>query len=387
MHRIAKCIATSMLGLLTLAACGQAEQAPAPPPIPVEVLEIQAQAVPHIVELPGRIQSVRMAEVRARTDGIVERRLYEEGEDVKAGTPLFLIDQRDYRAQVMSAQAALSRANAARQNAASVVARYKPLMSERAVSAQEYDVAQSELQQADAQVSEARAALARAQLLLSYTIVRAPIAGHVGRAEITEGALVSGTEATLLTRVDQASPVYAVFAASSASILDTIQQVRRGEINVPSLARVDVELELENGQKYETVGHLDFTSPVVDPETGSRSVRALFDNPAGLLASGQFVRGRISAGTLANGILVPARAVQIKGETASISVLGKDGSVASRKISLGELLGRNWVVATGLKPGEQVIVEGWQKLRPGQKAIAKHAGVRRAAPPKPAQAR
>jgi RND family efflux transporter MFP subunit len=364
-----------------LSGCGDSSQAPAPPPVPVDIIFVKAEAVPNIVELPGRIAAVRSAEVRARTDGIVQRRLYEEGSDVAAGAPLFLIDQRDNRAQVQSAEAALQRAIAAKENAASIVNRYQPLMSERAVSAQEYDAARSELRQAEAQVSEARAALARSQLLLSYTTVRAPIAGRVGRAEVTEGALVTGAEGTLMTRVDQVTPAYAVFAESNASILNTIQQVRSGDLKLPSLARVEVRLVLENGATYVPVGHLDFTSSVVDPETGSQTVRALFDNPQQLLVPGQFVRGRIEAGMLDNGIVVPARAVQIKGEDASVSILGKDDMVTNRAVTLGALVGKGWIITSGLKPGERVIVDGWQKVRPGQKAQVRAAGSQKPASP------
>lgn len=354
--------------LLTLASCGSQNPSTGSEPVAVETLLIKAEPIPNIVELPGRIEAVRSAEVRARTDGIVQRRLYEEGSYVTAGTPLFMIDQRDYRAQVQSSEAALKRATAARENAASVVLRYGPLIDERAVSAQEYDTARSDLRQADAQVAEARAALDRSKLLLSYTLVRAPIAGRVGRAEVTEGALVTGSAGTLMTRIDQASPVYAVFTASSASILDTAAKVKSGALKVPSLSRVEVRLELENGETYATTGHLDFTSPVVDPETGSRTIRAQFDNPDGMLIPGQFVRGRMEAGTIASGISVPARSVQINGEQASVAVLGADGTVVNRPVSLGELTGKRWIIRSGLKQGERIIVDGWSKLRPGQKA-------------------
>lgn len=186
---------------------------------------LKTEHVPNIVELPGRIQAVRTAEVRARTDGIIQRRVYEEGTDVAAGAPLFQIDRRDYQAQVRSAQATLLRAQATRGNAASFVRRYTPLVTERAVSGQEYDKARADLTEADGQVAEARAALARVCLQLSFTTIRAPIAGRVGRAEVTEGALVSGSQATLMTRVDQMAPVYAVFTASSAAILNGTRQI------------------------------------------------------------------------------------------------------------------------------------------------------------------
>ena len=227
--------------------------------------------MPNIIELPGRIEAIRTAEVRARTDGIVEARLYREGTDVAEGQPLFRIDQRDYRAQVQQAQAALARAEAARVNAASIVRRYQPLVSERAVSAQEFDAAQSTLRQADASVADARAALSRAQLQLSYTIVRAPIAGRVGRAQVTEGALVSATQATPLTQVDQLSPIYAGFTQSSAALSELIQQARSGGLALPDLSHITVRLTLEDGSEYGPTGQLDFAGQTVDPTTGNVS--------------------------------------------------------------------------------------------------------------------
>ncbi|MFT3965086.1 MAG: efflux RND transporter periplasmic adaptor subunit [Sphingobium sp.] len=353
-----------------VSACGSAgDQPQSPPPAIVETLVVREQAVPNIGELPGRIQAVRSAEVRARTDGIVQRRLYEEGSIVQAGTPLFQIDPRDYRAQVDQAQGTLQRALALRNNAQQVVRRYDPLVSQRAISGQEYDSARSDLAQAEAQVTEARAALARSQLQLDYTIIRAPIAGRVGRAEVTEGALVSASQATLMTRVDQISPVYAVFSESSAALLTIAQQMRSGELKLSSPAAVKVELVLENGSTYPVPGRVDFTDTTVDPSTGSQTIRAQFDNLGGLLAPGQFVRGRLEAGTIANGIMLPARAIQIKGEQASVSILGKDGTVIARPVTLGNLAGQYWVIRSGVKPGERVIVEGWQKVRPGQKAM------------------
>lgn len=354
--------------VLTLAGCGNEPEKPAAPPPPVvEAVALRTGPVPNIIELPGRIQAVRTAEVRARTDGIIQRRLFEEGTDVRAGAPLFLIDPRDYQAQVRSSEAALRRAQATLANAAAVVRRYAPLAQRRAVSAQENDQALADAATAQAQVAEAQAALARSRLQLSYTTVRAPIAGRVGRADVTEGALVSGTQATLLTRIDQRAPVYAVFTASSSSVLDTVAQIRRGDLRLDA-RNVTVRLVLENGQQYGPVGRLDFTDASVDPQTGSQVIRARFANPQTLLSPGQFVRGRIEAGTIASGLTLPARAVQFKGEQASVFVLGQDGTVANRPVTLGELDGNRWVVRSGVKAGERVIVEGWQKVRAGQKA-------------------
>lgn len=367
---------------LLLAACGGEPAAPpAPPPVAVTAITVAAQAVPNIVELPGRIEAVRRAEVRARADGIIERRLYEEGSDVREGAPLFRIDPRDRQAQVQQARAALQRAVAARRNSAQVVERYKPLVSERAVSAQEYDAALSDLAQADATVADARAALSRAELELSYTTVRAPIAGRVGRAQVTEGALVSSSQATLLTTVEQLNPVYAVFAQSNARVQDLIRRARAGEIQLPALERVEVRLILENGTEYGPVGHLDFADLTVDPSTGSQTLRAEFPNIDRTLLPGTFVRGRIVAGTVAQGVAVPQAAVQIANEEAAVTLVAADGTAQRRPVELGGQSGGNWVIRSGLKPGDRVIVGGWQKVQPGQKVdVRPAAGARAPAP-------
>lgn len=364
--------------LLLLAACGGEQAAPpAPPPVAVTVVTVAARAVPNIVELPGRIEAVRRAEVRARSNGIIERRLYEEGTDVREGAALFRIDPRDRQAQVQQARATLQRAVAARRNSAQVVERYKPLVAERAVSAQEYDAALSDLAQSDATVADARAALSRAELELSYTTVRAPISGRVGRAQVTEGALVSATEATLLTTVEQLNPVYAVFTQSSARIQDLTQRARRGEISLPNLERVEVRLILENGAEYGPVGHLNFADLTVDPSTGSQVLRADFPNIDRSLLPGTFVRGRITAGTVANGVAVPQAAVQIAAEEASVTIVAADGTAQRRPVELGGLTNGLWVIRSGLKPGDRVIVNGWQKTQPGQKVSIQPASAAR----------
>ena len=342
------------------------QQQAAPPPPLVETLTIASESLPNIIELPGRIQAVRTSEVRARVNGIVQRRLYREGTDVIAGASLFQIDPSQYRAQVQQGQAALQRAMAAQANAASVVARYKPLVADRSVSGQENDAAVSDLRQAEAQVAEARATLAQNQLELSYTLVRAPIAGRVGQAEVTEGALVSGSEATLMTRINQMAPVYAVFTQSNAAILDLIDQVRTGAVKITSLKSIEVRLVLENGADYGIVGRLDFTDQAVDPETGTQAARAVFANPTRLLAPGQFVRGRLQVGTI-GGVAVPERAIQFDGPQAKVTVLGADNVATVRPVQLGAQIGGRWIVQSGLKVGERIVVVGWQKTAPGQK--------------------
>lgn len=359
---------------LLLSGCGPQLPSREPPTPTVEVMQIHARAVPNVIEVPGRIEPVRSAEVRARVDGIVERLLYQEGRDVEAGAPLFLIDPRDRRAQVDQARASLARAEAARANAASVIQRYDPLLARGAVSAQEHDAARAALLQAEAGVADARAALDRAELALSYTTVRAPISGRVGRALVTEGALVSAAQATPMTVVNQLAPVHAVFTESSTELTDALVRSRLGASQPPTGGEIRVTLILENGETYPTTGRLDFADLTVDPSTGSQTLRATFANPDRRLLPGQFVRGRIELGTLPNAIVVPARAVQINGDQATAMVVGDDGAAAVRRITVGpQQNGGDWLVESGLRPGDRLIVDGWQKARPGQKVQIRSA--------------
>jgi membrane fusion protein (multidrug efflux system) len=352
--------------LLLLGSCGGDGITQPPPPVPVEVITVARQEVPNAVELPGRVEAVRSAEVRARVDGIVERRLYQEGADIPEGTPLFLIDPRDTRAQLQQAQAALARAQAARTNAASIERRFGALVSEGAVSDLEYDSAQTTLRQAEAAVSDARAAVDRAQLRLDYATVRAPISGRVGRAQVSEGSLVSAAGATLMTQVDQLSPVYVVFTQSSSELLDLGQQVRSGAIDLPSLNQIQVRLIKANGQDYGLTGRLNFADLAVQASTGSQVLRAEFPNPQRILLPGQFVRGVIMAGSIREGVKVPERAVQLGNEEASVMIVGDEDIAARRVVVLGGRRGGYWVVRDGLDAGERVIVDGWQRVQPGQ---------------------
>jgi membrane fusion protein (multidrug efflux system) len=360
----AAALAAAFASLLVLA-CTQAPP-PAPPPPEVRVVTVASQPIVNMIEVPGRLQAVRTAEVRARVDGIVERRLYTEGTDVRAGQALFAIDPRQLRAQLSSTEAALARSEATAANAAQDVARYKGLVAQQALSQQEYDAAVARLRTAQADVAQNRAQISAARLNLSYTTVTAPIAGRAGRAEVTEGALVSASSATLLTKIEQIDPIYANFSQSSSDVLALRQQINAGTVKVPTLGRVPVHLVLEDGSQYGAAGHLDFFDLSIDESTGTAALRAEFPNPQRSLLPGQFVRARIEAGVEEHGLLVPQRAVTVTPQGATVVVIGAKDIAESRPVKVGALQGGSWVIQSGLKAGERVVVDGLQKVQAGQ---------------------
>jgi membrane fusion protein, multidrug efflux system len=329
-------------------------------------MTVTTAPIVNLIELPGRLQAVRTSEVRARVDGIVQRRLYTEGTDVKEGQPLFQIDPRQLRAQLNAAEAALARAQATESNAQQDVNRYKGLVAQKALSQQEYDAAVARLRTAQADVAQQQAQISAARLSLSYTTVTAPISGRAGRAAVTEGALVSAAAATLLTTIEQIDPIYANFSESSSDVLKLRQQINAGSIHVPALRNVPVSLVLEDGTSYPHQGHLDFFDLSIDEATGTAAMRAQFPNPERSLLPGQFVRARIAAGTEPNGLLIPQRAVTVTPQGANVLVVGAKDIVENRPVKVGPLEGGSWVILDGLKPGERVIVDGLQKAQPGQ---------------------
>jgi membrane fusion protein (multidrug efflux system) len=351
---------------LLLTACSKAAPPAAPPPPEVTIITVASQPVMSVIELPGRLQAVRTAEVRARVDGIVQRRLYTEGTDVRAGQPLFAIDPRQLRAALSASEATLARARATAANAAQDVARYKGLVAQQALSQQEYDAAVARLRTAEADVAQSTAQIAAARLNLSYTTVTAPIAGRAGRAVVTEGALVSGSGATLLTTIEQLDPIFANFSQSSSDVLALRNKVTAGTLKVPATTRVPVHLVLEDGSLYRMAGHLDFVDMSIDETTGTAALRAQFPNPARALLPGQFVRARVEAGVQSNGLLVPQRAVTVTPQGATVLVVGAKDIVESRPVTVGALQGGSWVVQSGLTAGERVVVDGLQKAAPGK---------------------
>lgn len=361
------CVA-SVLGL-GLAGCGDSADSTAVvlPPTTVSVVTVGNKPIDLDIELPGRIEPIRTAEVRARVDGIVEKLLYTEGSDVNAGDPLFQIDSSDYRAQLAQADASLQRALAVQKNARSVTDRFRPLVQRQAVSAQEYEAAIAALGQAQANVADARAAVTLAQLRLDRCIVKAPIAGRVGRALVTEGALVSAASATLLAQINQLSPISATFTKSNTAILDLTEYARASGLATAGANSLQVRLRLANGREFPEAGVVDFADLSVDRTTGAQTLRARFDNPDRALLPGQFVTGQIHIGVRQNGMLVPTRAVRLSGDSASVFVIGPDETVVVTPIVVSEQLGGEYVVRSGLSPGDRVVVDGWHKVRPGQR--------------------
>ena len=359
----------AMLAAATLSLLmGCAREAPAPGgggPPEVGVVVVQMRALPNRVDVPGRVQAVRTAEVRARVDGIVQRRVYSEGSEVSAGKELFLIDPSELNTSRNAVQAALARAEATRANAAQDVARYEGLVAEEAISKQEYDAAVARLRTAEADVAQTKAQLEAAGLSLGYARVTAPISGRAGRAQVTEGALVSASAGTLLTTVEQLNPIYVNFSQSSADLLAIRREMAAGTLKVPQLGGVSVQLELEDGSIYAHRGHLDFLDLSIDQATGTAAVRAEFPNPDQQLVPGQFVRARIDAGVRPNTVLIPQRAVRVTKEGASVLLVGPDDKAINQPVKVGRLQGGDWLMLDGVKTGDRVIVDGLQKVQAG----------------------
>jgi len=355
---------------LLLAACGkEAGNAPAPgggmPPPEVGVVTVTPGQIGLQTELPGRLEASRVAQVRARAAGIVEERLFREGSDVKAGQPLFRIDPSVYAAALSSAQAVLARSEANLGQAAALAERYKPLVEANAVSKQEYASAVAGHKQAEADVAAARAAVQTAKINLGYASVTAPISGRIGRALVTEGALVGQGEATPLALIQQINPLYVNFTQSAAELLNLRSALAQGRLQRAGSNGAAVRVLLEDGSEYPKAARLLFSDLSVDPTSGQVTLRAEVPNPEGALLPGLYVRVRLQQAQAANAVLLPQQAVTRTAQGDSVMVVGADGQVSPRQIKIGGDQGGRWVVLDGLKAGEQVIVDGFQKLRPG----------------------
>jgi membrane fusion protein (multidrug efflux system) len=356
-------IAAALLG-----ACGPGTPPPtpgaAPPPVEVGVVTVARGTVGLVTELPGRTEASRVAQVRARVAGIVQAQSFREGSDVAAGQTLFQIDAAPYRASLASAQATLARAEANLMQAQALAERYKPLAEARAVSQQEYVAAQAGQKQAQADVAAANAAIQTAQINLGYATVTTPIAGRIGRALVTEGALVGQGEATQLALVQQINPIYVNFTQPVADVLRLRAAIAAGKLKtVAGVESAQVRIVLDDGSVYPLPGKLLFSDLSVDPGTGQITLRAEVPNPKGILLPGMFVRAQLEQAAAGDALLLPQQAVLRTSQGDSVKVIAADGSASTRPVKIGAGKNGQWVVLDGLKDGELVVAEGFQKMQ------------------------
>jgi membrane fusion protein (multidrug efflux system) len=361
--------AAAAVALASLAACsggqpqGGAAAGQTPPPPEVAVVTVQTQSVPVVTELPGRLEASRVAQVRARVPGVVQQRLFTEGSDVKAGQPLFKIEASSYEAALQTAQASQSKAEANLSQASALLERYQPLQAAKAISPQEFLNAQVAQRQAQADVATAKAAVKTAQINLSYANITSPISGRIGRSLVTEGALVGQGEVTQLATVQQVNPLYLNFTQPANEALALKRSLAAGSLKKNGNA-AEVRVVLDDGSEYALPGKLLFSDLTVDPTSGQVNLRAEIPNPQGALLPGLYVRVRLAQAEVDGGLMLPQQAVT-RGATGDVvMVVDAQGMVTPRPVKLGGALGSQWVVLSGLKGGEQVMVEGFQKLKP-----------------------
>jgi len=362
--------AALLAGGLLLVGCGQshgdgsgAAGAAAPPPTPVGVYTMQAATVSLTAELPGRLEAFRVAQVRARVTGIVKKRLFTEGALVGAGQSLFEVDAASYQATLEGALATQARAEAALAQAQANLERNRPLVQAKAISDQDWLASQVAQQQAQADVAQAKAAVQQAKLNVDYAAVRSPIGGRIGRAQVSEGALVNQSEATLLATVQQVDKLYVNFTQSATELMQLRRNIEAGRLS--GAGSTQVRVVLDDGSDYPLAGQLLFQDLTVDATSGQVTLRAELPNPKGDLLPGLFVRVRLEQARSDKAMLVPQQAVARAATGDTVMVVGsQDHVVAVRPIKLGRAQGNQWVVLSGLEPGEQVVVDGLQKLRP-----------------------
>lgn len=362
------------LGLsLLLTACGQGS-APAagpggpggmPPPAEVGVITVKLTDVGLVTELPGRLEASRVAQVRARAAGIVQKRLFTEGSQVRAGQALFQIDASAYQATLASALASVAKAEANQMQASAQAERFKPLIEANAISEQEFVNAQAAQKLAEADVAVARAAVQSARINLGYAAITAPISGRIGRALVTEGALVGQGEATPMAMIQQIDPMYVNFTQSASEVMQLRRKLESGQLKRAGSQAASVRLVLEDGSEYAKAGKLLFSDLTVDSTSGQITLRAEVPNPAGTLLPGLFVRVRLEQAQAGSAITLPQQAVTRSPQGDSVMVVAPDGKVAPRPVKVGGQQNGQWVILDGLQSGDQVMVDGFQKLRGG----------------------
>lgn len=363
-------IAIGVMGL-ALSACDSKAPAAAAQNQPTEVgvVTLAAQDVPLQVDLPGRTSAFRKAEVRPQVSGIIQKRLFEEGAEIKAGTPLYQIDSATYEAALNSAKAELQRAQANADAAIARESRYKNLVKLKSISQQDYDDALATSGQAKAGVAAAKAAVVNAQINLKYTKVLAPIDGVIGKSNVTEGALVSAGQAEVLANIIQLNPIYVDVSQSVDEQLQLRRDMLKGHVSVNDSAKV--RLLLDDGSVYEHEGVLEFAEVGVNESTGTVTLRAQFTNPDRLLLPGMFVRTQLDEGVRTNALLAPQRGItRDRSGNATAMVINDEGIVELRQLKTGRAVGDQWLILDGLAVGDQLIVEGLQKVKPGAPAKA-----------------
>jgi membrane fusion protein (multidrug efflux system) len=371
-HRRWAARAATVSCALLLAACGDRAPAPAPagppggmPPAQVGVVIAETSVVELTTELPGRLEASRVAQIRARAAGILLQRLFREGGDVKAGELLFRIDPATYDAALASARAQRNKAEVQLAQARAQLDRYQPLLADRAVSQQEFVNTELAVKQAEADVALAKAAVQTATINRGQADVTSPIAGRIGRSLLTEGALVGQGEATPLAVVQQINPIYVNFTQSANEALKLAQALEEGRLQqAEGSAAASVKVVLEDGSEYAHAGKLLFSDLTVDSTSGQVTLRAEVPNPAGRLLPGLYVRVRLVQAQTSQAITLPQQAVMRSPQGDSVMVVSADGKVAPRPVKLGAQQAGRWVVLSGLTAGEQVMVDGFQKLRP-----------------------
>lgn len=357
-------LASALVLSSLLSACGSQEApASAPPPAEVGVVTLKAQAIDLMTTLPGRVTAYQTAEVRPQVGGIVKRRVYAEGTEVKAGSVLYELDPATYQAAYASAKASLAKANALAKQAKLIAKRYEGLVAIKAVSQQENDDAQASAAQTQADVALAKAALDKARIELNYTRITSPISGRSGKSSVTAGALLTANQVQPLTTVVQLDPIYVDMTQSSSDFLALKRAIEQGDVSQSK--RIPVKLTLSDGRTYEHVGSVSFSESTVDPSTNSITLRAQFPNPDGQLLPGLFVQAEVAQGQQ-QGVFAPQRALSRNPQgDATAMVLDQDNKVQPRVVKTSRAIGDKWQVVEGLQAGDRLVVDGLQKARPG----------------------
>jgi membrane fusion protein (multidrug efflux system) len=380
------CLSLASTAVL-LSACGKAPMGGPPPTLAlpqVSVITVQAQRLPVTTELPGRTAPVLIADVRPQITGLVQARRFAEGSDVRAGEVLYRIDPASYRATVDSAQAALDKAEANLRSSKLKAGRYQELVAIKAVSQQDDDDAAAALQQAEADVASAKATLQSGRINLNYTRITAPISGRIGKSSVTPGALVTANQTTALATVQQLDPIFVDVTQSSTTVLRLRRELAGGQL---SGGTAKVKLMLEDGSTYPLPGTLKFSDVTVDQSTGAITMRAEFPNPKGELLPGMYVRAVIEEGVLDQALLVPQQAVSRDGAGKPLAyVVDAAGKLEQRSLVTDRAIGDQWLVSSGLKAGDRLVLSGQQKARPGAPVEIVSAAVAGATPAAPASA-